>query len=295
MWLFEFGVADTNSEAFTFLRGLKTSLRLLPDSAYNRGMKRKSLAIAAVVLASLSLRLFADDATVNRRKAETITKADRLFGQRYTAAEGTPLRLYDRQTETGPPDALIYWHGSSYVIELIFGADGAVARLQLFPEALLHSDTWSDVPSGVELSRAEMEWLIASANILQPLGKAREITEAPNRCFVSGPNYYCEDRYELASVSHYHQQPGGKELALRDIAVLYRQRVGGFVEDMRVEGNQRQFRVGGQWYHAEEPGVDIFEKAQIGSVVSLVTYGCTANEKACIAVPEQSKAVATQQ
>ena len=88
------------------------------------------------------------------------------------------------------------------MIELIFGADGAAARLKLFPEALLHSDTWSDVPSGVALSRAEIESLIASANILQPLGNAREITEAPNRCFVSGPNWYCEDRYELASVSH---------------------------------------------------------------------------------------------
>ena len=254
-------------------------------------MKRRSL---VALVASLSLHQFAENAAVDRRKAETITKADRLFGQRYTAAAGTPLRLYDMQTETGPPDAIIYWHGSSYVIELIFGANGAVAQLKLLPEALLHSDTWNDVPSGVELSRAEMQWLIASANILQPLGKARESTEAPNRCDVSGPNWYCEDRYELASVSHYHLQQGAKELALRDIGILYRQRVGGLVEDVRVEGNQRQFRVGGQWYHAEEPGVDIFDKAQIGSVVSLVTYGCTANEKACVAFPEQSKSTATE-
>lgn len=253
-------------------------------------MKRRSL---VALVASLSLHQFAENAAVDRRKAETITKADRLFGQRYTAAAGTPLRLYDMQTETGPPDAIIYWHGSSYVIELIFGANGAVAQLKLLPEALLHSDTWNDVPSGVELSRAEMQWLIASANILQPLGKARESTEAPNRCDVSGPNWSCEDRYELASVSHYHLQQGAKELALRDIGILYRQRVGGLVEDVRVEGNQRQFRVGGQWYHAG-PGVDIFDKVQIGSVVSLVTYGCTTNEKACVAFPEQSKSTATE-
>ena len=153
-----------------------------------KDMKRRGL-VALVV--SVSLHLFAENAAVDRRKAETITNADRLFGQRCTAAEGTPLRLYDRQTETGPPDAIIYWHGSSYVIELIFGANGAVARLKLFPEALLHSDTWSDVPSGVELSRAEMEWLIASANILQPLGKAPlsvlTVVSSPCACLVFLP------------------------------------------------------------------------------------------------------------
>ena len=83
-------------------------------------------------------------------------------------------------------------------------------------------------------------------------------------------------------------------MALRDIAIFYRQCVGGLVEDVRVEGNQREFRAGGQWCHAEEPGVDIFDKAQIGSVVSLVTYGCAGNEKACVAFPEQSKSTATE-
>ena len=60
-------------------------------------MSRKSLVIVGV-LASLSLRLFADDATVNRRKAETIVKADKLFGHRYAVGNGKPLR-YDKQTE----------------------------------------------------------------------------------------------------------------------------------------------------------------------------------------------------
>ena len=43
------------------------------------------------------------------------------------------MRLYDQQTETGPPDEVIYWHGSSYVIELIFAADGTIARIALLP------------------------------------------------------------------------------------------------------------------------------------------------------------------
>jgi hypothetical protein len=82
------------------------------------------------------------------------------------------VRLYDKQTETGPPDSVIYSHGSRYVIELIFAADGTVARIVLLPEALLHSDSWSDVPNRVELSPAEMQWLTASANTLRSLGKS---------------------------------------------------------------------------------------------------------------------------
>jgi hypothetical protein len=260
-------------------------------------MNRKSLVIVGV-FASLSLRLFADDATVNRRKAETIVKADKLFGQRYAVGNGKPLR-YDKQTETGPPDGVIYWHGSSYVVELIFASDGTVARVELLPETLLHSDIWSDVPNSVELSGTEMQWLVVSANVLRPLGKAVDITAAPLSCFQSGPNLYCADKYELASVNHYHlerqNEKNAMEAVLREISILYRQPVNGIVEDVRVEGSQRQVKVAGQWYHGEKPGVEIFATAQIGSAVRLVTYGCTANEKVCIAVPEQSKSAATHQ
>ena len=252
-------------------------------------MKRTAFAIVAV-LACLSLHLFAEDAAVQRRKVETIAKADKLFGELYTAPTGKPQRHYDKQTETGPPDEVIYWHGSSHVIELIFATDGTVAGLVLLPEALLNSDDWGDVPNTVELSRAEMQWLVASANALQSLGNANKIMEAPDGCFQSGQNLYCTDLYELASVSHYHLERVDEKhvtkLALKDISILYRQSVTGIVEDVRVEGSQRQVKVGGQWYHGEKPGVEIFAKAQKGSLVGLVTCGCTANEKACIAVPE---------
>ena len=79
--------------------------------------------VIPVVLACLS-HLVGQDAAVERRKAETSAKADKLFVQRYTAVAGKPLRLYDEETETGPPDAIIYGHGSSYVIELIFASLG---------------------------------------------------------------------------------------------------------------------------------------------------------------------------
>ncbi len=249
------------------------------------------------VLGSLSLRLFADDATVNRRKAETTAKADKLFGQRYTVGKGKAL-LYDEQTETGPPDEVIYWHGSSYVVELIFASDGTVAVLELQPEGLLYSDDWSDVPYS-ELSHKEMRWLVASANVLQPVGKAVNITTPPDGCFQSGQNLYCSDKYDLAIVSHYHQErqnaKSAMQAALREISISYRQPVNGVVEDVRVEGDQREIKVAGQWYKGEKPGEEIFDTASIGSAVRLVTYGCSANGKFCIAAPEQSKSAATHQ
>jgi hypothetical protein len=256
--------------------------------------------LARLTIFSLLLlsRLFVEDGAIERRKDEAIAKADRIFGQRYTPVAGKTMRLYNQQTETGPRDEVIYSHSSTYVIELVFAADGGVARITLRPEALLHSDSWTEVPATLELTRAEMEWLIASANVISPLGDMRAVNDAPNVCFHSGKNVYCVDHYTLAQVQHYHEQINGQGLpggVLKDIAIVYEQSVVGIVEDARVEGSQRHLKVGGQWYHGEKPGVEIFDKAEIGSLVRLVTYGCTANEKACLAVPEQSKFAAAEQ
>src|SRR5438876_659671 len=125
--------------------------------------------VAALFVACGSLYVLAGETTAERRKAEIITKADKLLGEHYSAPAGKPLRLSDEQTESGPPDAVIYWHTASYVVELIFAEDGSVACVQLLPEALLHSHSWSDVPDGIELSQPEMQWLVDSANILQPM------------------------------------------------------------------------------------------------------------------------------
>ena len=130
----------------------------------------------------------------------------------------------------------------------------------LLPEPLLHSHYWGDVPNIVELAPAEMQWLVSSANVLQPLGKAGEVWEAPDGCFQPGINVYCVDTYELATVSHYHTEGGEEELpqiTLRDIGILYKQSVNGIVEDVRVEGSQRKLKVGGQWYQGEAGGRDI--------------------------------------
>lgn len=254
--------------------------------------------IVTVVLATfLSLHISAGQIDAARPKADTVAKADKLFGQRYSPPAGKPLRLYDEQTETGPPDAVIYRYDTSYVVELVFAHDGSVARVQLLPEALLYSDNWDDVPERVELSRAAMQSLVESANVLQPLGKPGEIRKAPDGCFQSGPNLYCADTYELGVISHYHLERPNQEhvtaIALRDIRISYRQSISGIVEDVRAEGSQRQLKVDGYWYHGEKPDSDIFRNAATGSVVQLVAFGCAANEKACLATAAESKSDVT--
>ena len=248
--------------------------------------------ITVALLTLLALSVFAANPEAGRRKAETIARADKLFGQRYSPPAGKPLRLFDEQTETGPPDAVIYWHGASYVTELVFAPDGSPARLQLLPEELLHTDNGSDVPERLELSPAEMQSFIESANALQPLGKG-EIRNAPNGCFQSGQNVYCAEPYEFAVVGHYHHQRADDEHvitnSLKDVFIAYRQSVSGVVEDARTEGSQRHLKVGGQWYHGDKPGREVFSDAVIGSFIQLVTFGCAANETVCLARPKESE------
>ena len=181
--------------------------------------------MSAAFLVCVSLNVFAADSPAERRKAAILAKAEKLFGEAYTATAGKAFRLYEEQTEIGPPDAAIYWYGSSYVIELVFAIDGSLGRLRLFPEALLRSDSWSDVPNGLELSRAEMKWFVESANALQAIGKPIDTSDTPNGCQVSGPNWYCWDAYENAIISHYHVESRTNEQgatpALRDISVSY--------------------------------------------------------------------------
>ena len=200
----------------------------------------------------------------------------------------------DEQTESGPRDGFIYWRSASYVVELIFAEDGSVARVQLIPEALLHSDTWSDVPDGIELSHAEMQWLVDWPTNLQPLGKSNRILDAPDGCFQSGRNLYCTDAYEGAIVNHYHFEKADRQhvasVSLGNISIAYKQSISGIVEDVRVHGSQRQLKVSGHWFCGEKPsGDDVFGRATIGSIVQLITFGCTANKKVCIAIPKESK------
>ena len=249
-------------------------------------MSRMLFALVAI-LACLSVYVFADE-SADRRKAETKAQADLILGQRYTPGKGKPSRFYNEQTATGPPDEVIYWHGSSYVVELKFAADGSIAALVLLPEPLLYSNDGNDVPDSVELSAAEMQWFVASANALQPLGKKDE--RAVHFCFQSGRNLYCGEGYHLASVSYYEieqrRRTGPYERILKDIQITYKQTIQGTVEDMRVENGQRQMKIDGQWYQGERSGQGIFDTAQIGDFVRFATNGCTANEKACPATGE---------
>src|SRR5882757_9726665 len=171
---------------------------------------RRTIIVSAVIITALSIYVFAGEITSERRKAETLAKADNILGHRYNPPAGKPNRFYDEQTETGPPDAVIYSYTANYVVELIFAPDGSVARVEIHPEALLYSGNWSSVPAGAELSRAALQSVVESANALQPLGQGR-IKEAPNGCFQSGQNLYCSDTYERAVVGHFHQEKSNKK------------------------------------------------------------------------------------
>jgi len=245
--------------------------------------------VAVAILACLSLYAFGDE-SADRRKVETTAKADPIFGRRYSAEVGRPLRLHDEQTTTGPPDEVIYWHGANYVVDLMFAADGTVAALVLLPEALLYSNDWNDVPDGLELFSSEKEWFTASANALQPLGKKDD--RAVRYSVQSGKNLYSGEGYALASVSYYENEQrswsGLFKPLLKDIQITYRQAIEGVVEDVRVEIGQRQIKVHGQWYHGDKPGQEIFDTAQTNDFVRFGTNGCTANEKACLAAADDS-------
>lgn len=65
-------------------------------------------------------RMVAQDAALQRPKDEAIAKADRILGERYTLVPGKPMRLQDKQTDTGPPDAIHFWRGANHGIELVF-------------------------------------------------------------------------------------------------------------------------------------------------------------------------------
>ncbi|MCU1286925.1 MAG: hypothetical protein JWO13_3275 [Acidobacteriales bacterium] len=224
------------------------------------------------------------DSSADQRKAAIVAKADKLFEARYTPPKDKSLRLFDKERETGPADEIIYRHGASYVIRIVFADDGTLARVQLLPKALLHVDNWRDVPAEVQLSPSEMKWLLQSTDNLQKLGEPKQLTQPPSGCFQSGQNLYCTDFYEHASVNHFNlermKQDRSPKALLKQVTIAYKQVVSGMVEDIKVEDDQHQIRVGRNWYGQKS---DIFKDVHKESFVQFESLGCTANVKVCIA------------
>jgi hypothetical protein len=233
----------------------------------------------------------AQNAPVEQHKAETVAKANSVFGQRYSPASTLPLS-YDKDRETGPSDGPIYWFDSSYVVRLIFSTDGSTARVEVLPEALLYSDSWTSVKDTVELGKGELQWFINTVNQLRPIGDPVEVHEPPDACFQSGPNLYCHDRYKEAIVSEYcrEQYRPNKDrlsrISLKSITVAYKQPHLGAISNLNVlSANEHRVKVGPLWYRILKTRDEkLFDTAVTGSVVGFTTFGCAVNELVCEAV-----------
>src|SRR5262245_49115465 len=108
-------------------------------------MYRATKALAIVLCAAWTVAT-ARASDTKQARAETVTKADAVFRLHYTPHPDQPLRAFDKDRESGPADTAIYWFNANYVARLVFATDGSLARIELLPEALLYSDTWTSVP-----------------------------------------------------------------------------------------------------------------------------------------------------
>lgn len=218
---------------------------------------------------------------------EVVAKADSLLRERYSPSRTVPL-FYDKEREAGPSNGPIYWFDSNYVVRLMFATDGSLARVELLPEPLLYSNSWSTVSDSVELDQGEIRWFIKTVDQLRATGAPIGIHEPPDACFQSGPNLYCHDWYEDAGVSEYcreQYQPDkrGTRIARKSVTVGYKQSVRGIVSALKaISPDEHQIKIGPFWYaiHGFSNKV-LFNTATVGSIVSLTTEGCTANELVC--------------
>jgi hypothetical protein len=185
---------------------------------------------AILLLVTAPLSWLAQDTAAKQLKAEIVKRADKLIAAHYEPRPGQTVRQFDEETKSGaksgPDDSVIYRYGTSYVVMLVFATDGSLARVDLLPEALLYTDSWSNVRADLELTLDQMQWLVDTASELRPLGKP----VLKQLCFQSGANSYCHDDYENGSVSHYWRETFvGKDApwksSLKQVSIAYKKMV----------------------------------------------------------------------
>lgn len=246
---------------------------------------QRATTVFALVVFGTSLVAMAKPSDAKQMRQEIVTKADSLFQGHYIPRPDQALRTFDKDEETRPADSVIYWFDANYVVRLVFAPDGALARLELFPEALLYSDVWTSVPDTVELGQNEIRSIIATANQLQPTGD--RVRPDQSFCFQSGGNLYCGDSYESASVHRYCHEyyPPRQDISQRAVTIAYKQSVMGVLSEVRiVSENEHLLMVGTLWYRIiKEDNPPSFDMMKVGSTVSLTAFGCAGNELACMA------------
>lgn len=231
------------------------------------------------------------DIASSDRRMEIAREANKLLGEQYVAPAGHPVKFAEDGNDLLRPVArAIYRHGTNYVVALVFADDGSLARIHLLPEALLHSDTWMDVPATAELSDQDMTWMVGIADALQEVGKQVPPEEFPSFCFQSGKNHYCDERHERASIGSYREdqqrgKQGGWGTVMRDITVSYKRIVSGRIEDFATgKTGEPLVRIGANWYAVVQGKIadpNLTDKLKPGGIIRLDTTGCTGSEKAC--------------
>ena len=113
-----------------------------------------------------------------------------LFSESNTHPVPISRCTFDKDRESRPADALIYWFNATYVVRMVFATDGSLAPVELFPETLLYSNSRTSVPDTVEPGPGEIRLLIAVASQLRPTGDPVWLHQPPEGCFQSGQNLY---------------------------------------------------------------------------------------------------------
>lgn len=248
---------------------------------------------AAMFLLSVSMA-FAADPAAEQQKVEIINKADALFTNRYKIPPGKQLR-FDRESESGPPDEVIYSFNGSYIVEVEFASDGSVAKVGLAPEVLLYSNERSDIPESVVLDKGDAKRFVENAKQLRAIGNPEQIVEDPPLgCFQSGQNLYCGSSYEDATVAEFclvRNPPNKPERILpKWIQISYRQFISGLVSKIKVSEDEYRLKIGRVWYVIlKEDNEQFLARVAVGSVVNLTSYGCAGNEFVCDAAPTQAQ------
>ena len=218
-----------------------------------------------------------------------MAKADELFGSRYVSSQ--PVR-FDHELYSAPPDAVRWWHGAEFVVELFFGDDNSVAALTVKPIWELYGDSMPDEARRLSLPPSELEAFLTQADQLRPLGRALGPQPPDDLCFVSGANNYCARLYEFARVDYYVREEESPDRLTQMIWIRYRQDFTAIVDKTRTEKEsdaRSDVLVAGRWYRMENSA---FEKLKPSIAnhrpVALSTFGCLPVESLCAVTPIES-------
>ena len=249
--------------------------------------------IIALLAGSLLQAPSDHDLAEQNRRIEITRQADILLGEQYVAPADHPIKFSEDAAFLRSVNRAIYRHGTNYVVVVVFANDGSLARIHLTPEALLHRDTWADVPSTVELTDRDMTWFLDIADALQEVGKQVMPAVFPSFCFQSGKNHYCVDPHERASIGSYREDQqrgtqGSWKTVMRDITVSYKRVVSGAIADIATaKSGEAMVRIGANWYAVAQGQIadpNLTDKLKPGVFIQLDTTGCTGSEKACSAM-----------